>query len=103
MGTDWNPGDLALCIREGSWIRHGVGPRKGQILPVRAVLDLEKVVVVGPRSHPCYLEFAEWDRNFTFGCGNFTKIQPLSDLEHDRAETEFHVARNLARRRERAR
>lgn len=101
-GADWNAGDLAICIREGTWITHGIGPRKGQILPVRAVIDLSQVVVVGPRSHPCYLEFAEWGRDFTFGCGNFTKIQPLSDLERHRAESEIDVEERLSRKRERA-
>lgn len=100
-GADWKVGDLAICIREGTWISHGIGPRLGQVLPVNAVIDLAQVEVVGPRSHPCYLEFAEWGCDFTFGCGNFTKIQPLSPQQRLREETEIHVCKNLARSRAR--
>lgn len=74
--SDWQAGDLALCIREGSWTAYGIGLRRGQIHPVERVYDPDDVGEEAAGAHPCYLEFAPWAPDNTFGCGAFIKVTP---------------------------
>ncbi|HUD92305.1 hypothetical protein [Sphingobium sp.] len=95
-GADWQVGDLAMCIRSGKWIDviardASSGPAPGSI----HVVD-----EIGQAGGTDFLGFPEWPEDF-FGADAFRKIEPLSDLERLRAETDFHVSKNLARRRAR--
>lgn len=95
-GADWNVGDLAICIRPGRWVdpiepHDGSGPKTGSI---------HEVEEVGAHQGFVFLGFSLWPEEF-YEASAFRKIAPLSDLERLRAETEFHVSKNLARHRAR--
>ena len=83
---DWQPGDLALCIKMGPWRRrhsdgrfsHGCGPPAGSVLTVRQVLlgVYDEIV----------LRFADYADNPVSGwrgwhASRFRKITPGTDIE----------------------
>ena len=91
MADDWQPGDLALCIKQGPWInksasgltRPGFGPPCGRILKVRSVIPCSVIGIA--------LRFMDWpDREALHWIGynaqRFRKIRPHKPDEED-AET----------------
>ena len=91
MGDDWQPGDLALCIKLGPWRRmssdgtvaKGEGPPAGRVLEVRSVLPGACCSIA--------LKFSDWpDANVRGWAGydakRFRKIRPHQPDEED-AET----------------
>ena len=91
MADDWQPGDLALCIKQGPWLRvstdgtviKGNGPPAGRILKVRSVSPCACC--------PIALKFSDWpDANVPrwtgYNAQRFRKIRPHKPDEED-AET----------------
>jgi hypothetical protein len=84
VSGDWQAGDLALCIRDGLWLKFGVGPRCGQVSEVQDIYGPHEVLQIGSRENACFLQFAEWPRGSTFGSSNFRKIRPHTPDAEDR-------------------
>lgn len=95
MADDWQVGDLALCVRVGSWLDYGIGPRSGSIHVVAYIYGLGDVDPIGDVKHPCYLEFDEWAPDNTFGCLNFRKIRPLTDEQRDSFMADLRVPQTV--------
>ena len=85
--SNWEPGDMALCVKQGPWlatfedgrIELGNGPRAGQFLTVREV-------GVGMTS-PCALKFSDFpdiptERGAFVGFESycFVKVTPPADM-----------------------
>lgn len=77
--SDWQKGDLALCIKQGPWLDnngnlHTDGPRSGEVCRVIAVLTLDGELGLALCEHPFDL----------FGCftaRRFRKITPGAKIE----------------------
>lgn len=79
--ADWQPGDLALCVKAGKWRaisgRESCdGPRRGSVCAV---------VGVHSRNRATYLELAEWPGE-AFAAHPFRRIPPHTPDAED-AET----------------
>tara|TARA_R110002012_G_scaffold16958_23_gene64569 strand:- start:38 stop:331 length:294 start_codon:yes stop_codon:yes gene_type:complete len=83
--SGWQKGDLALCVRDGSWVNHNGGPRKGEIHKVVAIMTGEVGHHINPHpSNTCFLAFAPWLPISVFGNVNFRKVTPPKADEFDR-------------------
>lgn len=82
--ADWQKGDLALCVKEGSWSDYKIALHVGQVHEVINVLGRDQIELVGPEGQSCFLEFAAWSPTYTFGESYFRKITPPKADEFDR-------------------
>lgn len=78
--ADWQKGDLALCVKVGSWTYDGLGPKAGDV-------DTVKEVEVGPDG-ALYLGLTDyrgdafWEERYL--ASRFRKITPDKADEFDR-------------------
>ena len=84
MSDDWQPGDLALCIKQGAWARIGNnGPKAGVLYTVRKV-DYGPIYKASPTVR-LYLEGWPGDCGaHSFAAYRFRKIRPHKADEEDR-------------------
>ena len=89
--SDWHKGDLAMCVKEGSWSDHNVALHVGQVHEVIDIFSPDQIELVGPEGQSCFLEFAPWSPFFTFGESYFRKVSPLQTDEFDREVIDLMV------------
>ncbi len=86
--TDWQVGDLAMCLNDTGWnsITTGVsrqGPRKGEVCKVRDLRARPQEIAEGPDVYLVFWDFAD----AAFPESSFRKIRPsaVSEIEKLRA------------------
>lgn len=83
INEDWQAGDLAECIVQGSWARDGPGPDLGD---VHRVVDVIKGRSVDDDSPGWGLKLSGYSYFYNADC--FRKVQPRADAL-ERCEADF--------------
>lgn len=86
--ADWQPGDLALCVKQGPWIASDTdddvsGPKAGEINEVVDVHIYDEDDAAGPDFAGVFLVLSGWDYE-CFGdyhAERFRKVTPGADIE----------------------
>ena len=78
-GEDWQPGDLAECVKRGEWRPYhggepGTGPEVGEIRIVESVVHFAETKV-GPLTTLTFARYRPWK----YQASSFRKITPRAD------------------------